>query len=398
MIMDAVQSIFLDCGNGHMLSLWSPSAMYLDNRIKADCMLMEENDMAYKIKRSVVIDGKQRWVTANSEQEYAEKLSKLFGASYSSMRSVPSHNFKQYALNWFELYSKPNIATATQKTYSRQLNLYLIPAFGDKAIEEITTDDVQKLFNGMAGAKATKEKVRLVLNMILDTAVDDGYIAKNPARSKKIKVCGKSSEYTECYSVEQMHYLIQNLSSIKNPTDRAFLAIQALHPLRLEEVLGLQWKDIDLENMRLHINKAVTHPDRNQPEIKEPKTEASKRVIELSSIAAAHLSPSGNQSDFVIGGEVPLSYTQVRKMCKRIQKDIAFEESITPIRFRTTVLSDIYADSKDVKLAQAAAGHTTAAMTLERYIKRRDHVVKTASVIDRVYSSNPQKSSDIISQ
>ena len=81
-----------------------------------------------------------------------------------------------------------------------------------------------------------------------------------------------------------------------------------------------------------------------------------------------------------------------------IQKDIAFEESITPIRFRTTVLSDIYADSKDVKLAQAAAGHTTAAMTLERYIKRRDHVVKTASVIDRVYSSNPQKSSDIISQ
>jgi integrase len=73
-------------------------------------------------------------------------------------------------------------------------------------------------------------------------------------------------------------------------------------------------------------------------------------------------------------------------MCDRIKKDIGFEERITPIRFRTTVLSDIYAGSKDIKKAQAAAGHTTAAMTLKHYIKNRECVVKTASIIEAAYS------------
>ena len=151
-------------------------------------------------------------------------------------------------------------------------------------------------------------------------------------------------------------------------------------------MLGLQWQDIDLEAKALHICRAVTHPDRNQPEIKEPKTAASKRTIELSSIALNYLKDSGKPTDFVFGGTKPFSYTQVRKMCGRIQKDIGFEEKITPIRFRTTVLTDIYANTKDVKLAQASAGHTTAAMTLKHYIKNRNEVVRSASVIDRAYS------------
>ena len=183
-----------------------------------------------------------------------------------------------------------------------------------------------------------------------------------------------------------MLYIIQNIDKINNPIDKMYIAIQALHPLRLEEVLGLQWQDIDLEAKALHICRAVTHPDRNQPEVKEPKTAASKRTIELSSIALNYLKDTSKPTEFVFGGTKPFSYTQVRKMCGRIQKDIGFEEKITPIRFRTTVLTDIYANTKDVKLAQASAGHTTAAMTLKHYIKNRNEVVRSASVIDQAYT------------
>ena len=38
------------------------------------------------------------------------------------------------------------------------------------------------------------------------------------------------------------------------------------------------------------------------------------------------------------------------------------------------------------ELIQASAGHTTAAMTLKHYIKNRNEVVRSASVIDRAYS------------
>lgn len=50
-----------------------------------------------------------------------------------------------------------------------------------------------------------------------------------------------------------MRYLIRHVWSAKNPADRAYLVIQVLHPLRLEEVLGLKWADVDQENMLLHI-------------------------------------------------------------------------------------------------------------------------------------------------
>ena len=88
---------------------------------------------------------------------------------------------------------------------------------------------------------------------------------------------------------------------------------------------------------------------------------------------------------FVLGGEKPLSYIQVRRMCARIQKEIDFPEPIQPRRFRTTVLTDIYDVTKDIKSAQVAAGHTTAAMTLKYYVKGRETSQDTASPIARAY-------------
>ena len=81
----------------------------------------------------------------------------------------------------------------------------------------------------------------------------------------------------------------------------------------------------------------------------------------------------------------PFSYTQVRRMCERIRRDTGFQDRITPIRFRTTVLTDIYDQTKDIKQAQAAAGHTTAAMTLKYYVKGRSGTHEATSAVERAY-------------
>ena len=348
----------------------------------------EDTDMATKINRAVLIHGKKTWIRANTEQEYADKLAEHLSAGEPVQSAKGKHNFGNYAWNWFHTYSKPNVETATATTYKRQLTLYLIPAFGDRSIEDITTDDIQRLFNGMHGAKATKEKVKTVLGMIMDMAVEDNLITKSPLKSKRLRIAGDDSKPTEPYSVEQMCFLVQNLSRLKQPQDRAYLALQALHPLRPEEVLGLKWSDIDLDAMVLHIVRAVTHPTRNQPEVKVTKTKSSVRSLGLSKIAVQYLVP-GNPDDFVIGGAKPLSYQQVKRMCDRIQREIGFSEKITPIRFRTTVLTDLYDQTHDIKATQAAAGHTTADMTLKYYVKGRNSVADTATKIDQVYGGTP---------
>ena len=365
----------------------SQEAQHLDN-CKADCTPFQGEIEMAKITRTVTINGVKHWIRASTEQEYADKLLKLVGPQ-SAPSAVPEpskHLFADYALTWFETYSKPNIEIATATTYKRQLTCHILPPFEGLAVEDITTDDVQRLFNGMTGAKTSKDKTKMVLNQILDAAVEDGIITKSPLRSKRIKITGKASQPTAPYTVEQMRFLVQHIGDIQDPMDRAYLAIQALHPLRLEEVLGLQGADIDPENGAIHICRAVTHPTRNQPEIKDTKTRSSARTIGLSALAVPYL-PQTQAGEFVFGGKRPLSYTQVRKMCNRIKRDTGFSENITPIRFRTTVLTDLYDQTKDIKLAQAAAGHTTSAMTLRYYVKGRETISKAAAVVDRAYSA-----------
>ena len=357
---------------------------HLDNRIELDCAPFQGEIEMAKITRTVTINGVKHWIRASTEQEYADKLLKLV-STQGTASEHSKHLFADYAMTWFKTYSKSNIETVTATTYKRQLTLHLLPAFSGLTVEDITTDDVQRLFNSMSGSKATKDKAKMVLNQILDAAVEDGLIPKSPLKSKRIKITGKASQATVPYSVEQMRFLVQHIEDIKDPLDRAYLAIQALHPLRLEEVLGLQGADIDRETMAIHICRAVTHPTRNQPEIKDTKTRSSARTIGLSALAVPHL-PQVAESEFVFGGNKPLSYTQVRKMCDRIKRDTGFTENITPIRFRTTVLTDLYDQTKDIKLAQAAAGHTTSAMTLRYYVKGRETISKAAAVVDRAYS------------
>lgn len=287
-------------------------------------------------------------------------------------------------MQWFEVFSKPNIETATATTYERQLRLHLIPVLGEMDIEDIRPADVQNLFNGIQGAKETKLKVRMVLNMIFQQAMEDEIIVKNPLASKNIRINGRAPKPTEPYSVEQMRYIVSRIGAVELAADRAFIALLALHPMRLEEVLGLKYGDIDRVHNVIHIERSVTHPTRNQPEIKATKTEASRRDIDLVTGIIKYL-PEGKDDEFLFGGTKPYSYTQVRRMCRRIKKNIGFDEDIQPRRFRTTVLTDIYDATKDITKAQAAAGHTTAAMTLKHYVKGRQKKAGTTNPVSVLY-------------
>ena len=336
-----------------------------------------------RIKRQITINNITKWVTGETEQEYAENLLKAFSEKQQKA-NTEKHDFKEYALSWYDTYSKPNIAENTQKTYERQMNLHIIPKLQGN-IEDLTLADYQKVFNEMGNnvTKATKNKAKNVLQQILEQAVIDGYIDKNPC--KHIKIAGKPSESTKLYSVEQMQYLVNSISNISKPYDKAFIALIALHGMRPEEVYGLKQKNIDRENKIIHIVSAVTHPDRNKPKYSEKlKTDKSRRDIQLAEDIIQFL-PDGKPEDFVVSGNKPITNTQITRMCQRIQKEIGFDEKITPRRFRTTVLSDLYENTKDIMNAKNVAGHTNLDMLNNHYVKNRKKVAEVGNTMSRVY-------------
>lgn len=63
--------------------------------------------MAYKINRTIMINGQRKWIRADSEQEYFEKVVHLMGGSPTE-QATEKHPFPEYAQKWFfaQLFAK----------------------------------------------------------------------------------------------------------------------------------------------------------------------------------------------------------------------------------------------------------------------------------------------------
>lgn len=316
-----------------------------------------------------------------------EKVVRLSGGNVMPV-SKPKHPFGEYALTWLNVFSRPNVERVTSVSYEQQLKNYILPVLAEMNLEDITPADVQKIFNNMGKhmKQESKNKVKIVLNQIFKMAMNDDIIAKNPLEAPSIRIKGEKSTPTLPYSVNEMRYMAEHLIDIQSGMDRAWLAISISLPLRPEEVLGLTWADVDEVNGVFHIRNAVTHPARNEPEFKTyTKTAASIRDLAVSEELLSCLPVRGKPNEFVIGGKTPLTYMQVRRMRERIQRDIRFDGSITPRRFRTTVATDISAQTHDLKLVQKMLGHSSPQMTLKHYDKGRSTTVDATDAIASCY-------------
>ena len=371
---------------------------HLDNCIVNDAVLPEkESNHMSRIKKHIRIGSELKWITADSEQEYAEKVAMAFAQSglLSSRTSKPvtAHPFRDYAQNWLDVYEKPHIAEVTAIGYQRILNKHIFPAIGGKTVETVTTDDIQSLYNGLKSKSLeTIAKVRNVLGMVMRRALDEDIIQRNPMDSDSLRVSGGKTKKTPAYPVEDMKYFVNHINDIESPRDKAWFALMLFHPLRLEECLGLKHADITRNDgaATMRISATVTHPTRNEPVFAEKtKTDKSRRTLEISPTALQYIY-EGPPDTFVVYGSTPadpMSYTSLRRMCDRIARQIGYGGQITPRRFRTTVASDLYAATKDVKLVQDALGHSRfSQIALDHYIECRQSVGNTGRIIDSVYT------------
>ena len=296
--------------------------------------------------------------------------------------------FKDYAREWLEVYMKPHLASTTYNCYRQQMNSHIIPAFQQRDLRTIETVDIQCFFNERRQLKKeSQRKLKGILNMIFNAAVDDMIIDRNPIQSPRLKLTNQQKNVREPLSVNEMQRICNEIPSLEREDDRRFLAIQISMALRPCEVLGLQWQDIDLENNLLHVRRNVVHPDRYKPEVKETKTDGSYRVIPISSIARPYLTEKSSD-EFIFGGKEPLRYQAFRDVWKRIREKIDLCEA-TGYTFRHTVLTDLYDATKDVKTTQRYAGHSNPDMTMRRYVHGREECSQEiARRLDRVYKQD----------
>ena len=160
--------------------------------------------------------------------------------------------------------------------------------------------------------------------------------------------------------------------------------------MRIEEVLGLRWDDIDTERGCIHIRRAVVHPGRNMSEIKSTKSKA-ERTIPLPRHLLDELSPK-EETGFLLNSYTDLSRETPLVIPKpqnrsNVSKNNAVSKG-TAHDFRDTCATEWRESGISIDLIARLLGHKKTDVTEQRYVKYRPELYKQAQEKMSVYGTS----------
>jgi integrase len=193
---------------------------------------------------------------------------------------VPDKAWKlgDYLDYWLEEVVRPARQPATYEKDELAIRLYLKPQLGTHTLTQLSVAVVQSCFNRLrthGSSVANLHKVRTVLSAALTQAMKEELVMRNVARL--IDLPSYSSKEVEPWSAEEARRFLEVAQP--DPLYPAYL-LSLLYGLRIGEVLGLRWSDIDFDNNLLHIRQQLQHR-MGRFIIGPVKTKASDRVLRL---------------------------------------------------------------------------------------------------------------------
>jgi integrase len=284
---------------------------------------------------------------------------------------------------WRQYLENKEMRDSTIYTYDSMLNRIVLPALGDKALAIITAEDVSSLLGRLRSEKKSKKyilNVYALLKCIFEVAHENDLIDKTPVRLKLHRPKVRESEKSEkpTLSADQVRRVEAGFPSEM----RALCACVALTGLRLGELLGLQWGDVDLEASVLTVSRRVW-----RGRINEPKTEATKRRIGMSRQLTERLrehwaaSKWPRADDFIFAQEDgrPMDPDHLRRQVLYPALEAAGIARLPRTHgfhlFRHTFGSIYHAETGDLKLTQKAMGHARISTTADIYVHPDDEVI-----------------------
>lgn len=233
------------------------------------------------------VDGRRRVIEhggyATKEEAYQAGTEEYINFKHGDIGITSERITVNDFLDLWLKYIKDNVRIQTYTTYRSQIEHSIKPYIGDTILQDLTPAKLDswmyRLYN-TDKSKGTLTNIRMILREALTYAVYPcQLIASNPANY--IKVPKNAPEHIVqrvVISREQYNDLLEACKS----KHALSLAIKILYNtgLRIGEVIGLCWDDIDFEIGTLTVSHQVTHYEKHD-HIAEPKTKSSYRSIFL---------------------------------------------------------------------------------------------------------------------
>ena len=302
---------------------------------------------------------------------------------------------RQLAAEWFadleSLVVAGKLRPRTLESYRNGIVHHVLPTLGSRLVGSISADDLVKWLAAQrrSGAAAWTICARWVaLRGLLGYAARNGKIVANPADILTRRERPKNGRPKDRFlSATEIEALIRSGAGIAAVT----IPMLLFTGLRVAELLGLTWEDIDLERREIHVRFQMSRHGKRVP----LKTESGKRDVILMDEVAHRLrkhrlaAKFSADHDLVISNGVgrTLGYTKLRKAFASVREDAGLVD-VTPHTCRHTFASILIDQGRDVEFVSQQLGHSSTKTTWDLYVhlfRAREHAEVARRDLDAAF-------------
>ena len=363
-----------------------------------------------RVTVGILADGKQKRVSlyGKTRQEASQKMTELLNNLQKGLITNPTEvTLSEWFDTYMLVYKKKKTKPTSYVNYSVKIKNHINPAIGHIKLKALRQEHIQRFVNSMIDKElspSTIEASYKLLHNALETAVDNGMIVRNVAQRVELPRIRKKEE--RVLTVEEQVAFVEQAK--KEYMGELFI-FDLCTGMRMGELLGLKWEDIDFEKRQLHVSRIirkVIDPDQENSrwhlEFGTPKTPSSDRIIPLNETAIkilhdvkekqkqnkdiAKAAYEDNHLVFCTKLGRPQEQNNMRRKFDSICKKVGITD-LHPHSLRHTFTTRGAENGIDVRVMQRFLGHSTIRQTVDTYTHilddlKHDEILKLDNVVN----------------
>lgn len=316
---------------------------------------------------------------------------------------------KDYINKWFNEYKINTLSTNTIANYNSRIDMHIIPKLGNYKVNKITNEVVQDFYNSLIneGSKpSSAKKILETLGNCLRYAQKNKLIYTVPVDIERVAI---EKPKVEFWHKNELDFF---LNEIKDDYLYTPIIIAVLTGLRVGELCGLRWCDINFDNRYLNVKNQVINDKITKSLLftNKLKTLTSYRKITIPNVLINHLKNikcNAIDTDFVVisreglmGNPRNLSMNFTKTISKyklpleeykesksRNKKDNYMQlNQITFHALRHTHATLLIFKGENIKVVSERLGHKSITETLDTYTHIMDDMKNnTADLLDDMF-------------
>ena len=313
-----------------------------------------------------------------------------------SKKEVPT--LKEYVDATYRKSFIDGLAATTKSNYERYLQLYILKFMGDLPMDQITLATIQQFYDWLACGKShgfqkdinekSISRIGGLLSRILTIAAEMKLIEESPFKAKLLRNNGKPASHHKALPDQEVDRVKQAIPSLPTEQQRLYMGFLVYTGLRREEILGLGWEHVNLQEGCGNVKRVVVYPDNNHPVVKNnPKTEYSERPFIIPKPLLDILLSVEDKTGFIIHGEdnkKPMAMSSFGKLYRKAFSSLGIT-SFNNHDWRATYGTQLKEAGMTSAQVADLMGHADTRMVETVYARRRyEGVMKHKNTVEQL--------------